>query len=239
MRIGENRVRAPGARERPAKLLADGRRPGIGRVDVQPRARLLAELGDLGNRIHGGGRGRPGCRDNRGRALDLLRKGIRAHAELVVNRHRPAFEPNEPGRLRHREVRLLGHEHHPARPQLPGRGKSGDRRRRRRVLDVAVKTLGEAEQLAQPVECELLDLRRRRRRAPEHRVHVQCGDEELGEDSGLRAGDGEVAEEARVVPVRDPREDRLVEVAEDRLERLAMLGRRGRKPRAHLARGYR
>ena len=42
----------------------------------------------------------------------------------------------------------------------------------------------EAEKLAQPVDRDLLELGRRGRRAPEHRVHVQRGRQELGEDPG-------------------------------------------------------
>jgi hypothetical protein len=72
-----------------------------------------------------------------------------------------------------------------SRPQLTRGGKRNDGRRRGGVLDVAVQALREAEQLREPVERELLDLRRRRRRAPEHRVDVQGRDDELGEDPRL------------------------------------------------------
>ena len=62
------------------------------------------------------------------------------------------------------------------------------------------------------------------------------GAEQLGEDAGLRAGVREVREEARALPVRDPRQEHLVEVAEHVRERLGALRRRGRQPRAQLAR---
>ena len=62
-----------------------------------------------------------------------------------------------------------------------------------------------------------------------------AADEQLREDPRLRARDREVGEEARVVPVRRARDDHLVEVAQDRVERLGLLGRRGRELRAHPA----
>ena len=59
--------------------------------------------------------------------------------------------------------------------------------------------------------------------------------EQLGEDARLRAGVREVGEEARALPVREPRQEDVVEVAEDVRERLRLLGRRRRQPRAQLA----
>ena len=53
---------------------------------------------------------------------------------------------------------------------------------------------------------------------------------------GSADGDCEVGEEPRVLPVRDAREEDLVEVAEHRGERLRLLGRRLRQPRADLPR---
>ena len=54
--------------------------------------------------------------------------------------------------------------------------------------------------------------------------------------AGSRGGVREVGEEARVLPVRDARQQHLVEVAQDGGERLGLLGRRRRQPRADLAR---
>ena len=67
------------------------------------------------------------------------------------------------------------------------------------------------------------------------RVDVEGRGEELGEDPGLAPGDGEVGEEARMVPVRDPGQEHLVEVAQDVRERLRALGRRRRQPAPDLA----
>ena len=53
---------------------------------------------------------------------------------------------------------------------------------------------------------------------------------------GLRAGVREPRVEARMVPVGEPRHDHVVEVAQQRLERLAVLGRSGGKLRADRAR---
>src|ERR671919_1845368 len=80
---------------------------------------------------------------------------------------------------------------------VPGRCERGESRRRRRVLDVAVQAVGQAEELTEPVDGKLLKLGRSRRGAPQHRVHVEGGGEELREDARLGPGDGEVREEAR------------------------------------------
>jgi hypothetical protein len=52
--------------------------------------------------------------------------------------------------------------------------------------------------------------------------------EQLGEDPRLRRGHREVREEAGMLPVRERRDDELVDVAQDVHERLAVLRRRGR-----------
>ena len=52
----------------------------------------------------------------------------------------------------------------------------------------------------------------------------------------MRRCDPEIREEARVVPVRDARQQHAVEVGEHVRERLGLLGRRRREPGADLAR---
>src|SRR5207244_10379279 len=103
----------------------------------------------------------------------------------------------------------------------------GDRGRRGRVLDVAVPAARKAEELGQPVEGHRLELRRGGRGAPDEGDRVERGGEELGEDARLRGRGREVREEARVLPVRDPGQEELVEVVEHGRERLGMLRRRG------------
>ena len=94
----------------------------------------------------------------------------------------------------------------------------------------------QVEQLAEPRERELLEFGDRRRRAPEHAVGVHRRRQQLREDARVRRRDAEVGEEARVVPVRDARQQHAVEVGEHVGERLGRLGRRGRQARADLAR---
>ena len=64
---------------------------------------------------------------------------------------------------------------------------------------------GKSSNWHDPRERQLLELGHGRRRAPEHAVGVERRRQQLGEDARLRAGDREVGEEARVVPVRDAR----------------------------------
>ena len=94
----------------------------------------------------------------------------------------------------------------------------------------------QVEQLAHPRERQLLELRHRGRRPPEHAVGVHRRRQQLGEDARLRARDREVGEEARVIPVRDAGQQHAVEVGQHVRERLGLLGRRRGQLRADLAR---
>ena len=58
------------------------------------------------------------------------------------------------------------------------------------------------------------------------------------EDRRLRRGDREVGEEARALPVRECRQEEVVEVAQDVGKGLGLLGRRGRQLRRELARPH-
>ena len=122
------------------------------------------------------------------------------------------------------------------RPRPARRCESGHRPGRRSVLEMSVQAGRQPEQLREPVERHLLELLQRRRGAPEDSDLVQPGDQQLGEDPRLGAGGCEVGEEAGALPVRDRRQEHVVEVAQDRRERLSALGRRRRELRAQLAR---
>ena len=63
------------------------------------------------------------------------------------------------------------------------------------------------------------------RRAPQKAHRVQRRRQQLGEDPRLRRAGREVGEEPRVLPVGDARQQDLVEVAQDRGERLGLVGR--------------
>ena len=137
-----------------------------------------------------------------------------------------------------REVRVFGGVHRAPGPKSP-RGR--ERRRASRSTPCprcARAGRSAARELREPVERDLLELGRRRRGAPRHRVDVQGGDQQLGEDPRLRAGVGEVREEARVVPVRERRHDQLVEVSQDVGERLRSIGGRGGESRLYVAGPY-
>jgi hypothetical protein len=110
------------------------------------------------------------------------------------------------------------------------------RRRGRGVLDVPVPAGGKPEQLREPGQGHLLELGRGRRGPPENRDVVERRRQQLGEDPGLRGGGGEVGEEARMLPVRDTRQQELLQIAKDVGEGLRPLRRLGREPSADLAR---
>ena len=125
--------------ETPAKLRAHGSRARVGGVDVEPDTRLTAARAELAHRIDGGGRGAADRRDDCGRVVE---REVGDHPELGVDRDGPVFEPEDPRRLLDREVRVLGGVDDPAGPDRPGGGEGGERRGRRRVLDVAVQAGG-------------------------------------------------------------------------------------------------
>ncbi len=83
----------------------------------------------------------------------------------------------------------------------------------------------EVQQLGQPVQHVRLQLGGRGRRRPQHPLHAEARGQQIAED-GRAAGIGrEVGEERRVLPVRDARQDRRVEVGEQVRERFTVLGR--------------
>src|SRR5439155_15250209 len=119
---------------------------------------------------------------------------------------------------------------------LARRGERGDRRQGGGVLDVTVPAVRETEELRRPVQRQRLELRRRRRGAPDEGDRVERRRKQFGENARLRCADGEVRQEAWALPVRHARQQDLVEVAKHVGERLASFGRRRRQLRASLAR---
>ena len=87
------------------------------------------------------------------------------------------------------------------------------------------ESIGQAQQLAHPVEHHRLDLGARRAGDPAHSLHAQAGRCQLAEDRAVRRVAGEVGEEAGMLPVGDARHDDTVEVGQHVGERLG-LGRR-------------
>ena len=186
-------------------------------------------------------RGAIGARSRRASASGRMRNS----ASAGIRAQRVVAEAEQDHRLVDRRVRVLAAVDadagagRRARPgprartsgtaRLARGGERVQRRDRRRVVDHALERVGQAEQLPQPAERHLLELGRRRRGAPQHRLLVERGGQELGEDAGRAAGDGEVGEEAGMVPVRDAGQDDALEVGEDRVERLAVLGRARRE----------
>ncbi len=98
---------------------------------------------------------------------------------------------------------------------------------------MAVHRVRKAEQLAQPVECHLLELLQRRRRSPEDADLVETCDQKLGQDAGLCRRGREVREVPWALPVRDPGHQDVVEIAQDGGKRLRLVGWRGRQGSSH------
>ena len=218
---------------------------------MEPESLARRDVGDRRHRVHARRPRRPDGRAHRdgspagGPVLgDRTSQRRRIHPELGVGRdlaHALPAQAEDDRALLDRGVRLVGRVDaeagyvgtpgHPLLPDLePGglarRGERAQRGDRRRVVDDAAEGGGQAEELPEPVEDDVLQLGGGRRRAPEHGVDVERGAEELAEDPRSGAADCEVREEARVVPVGDARKDHALEVREDPVERLRALRRR-------------
>jgi hypothetical protein len=107
------------------------------------------------------------------------------------------------------------------------------------VLDDAREGLRQPDHLPQPVHDRLLELGGDRARLPAHALDAEPGADEIAEHRRQAGVRREVGEEARVVPVGDAGQDDLVEVAEQRGEPVAGLGRRRRQRPPHVPGGER
>jgi hypothetical protein len=104
-------------------------------------------------------------------------------------------------------------------------GERGEPADRGRIVDDAVQAAIESEQIAQPREHDVFEFGRGGRRAPEHRVDVERGNQRLGDHGDRARADCEIREKARVVPVGDAGQNEALEIVEDRIEGLAFFGR--------------
>ncbi len=91
------------------------------------------------------------------------------------------------------------------------------------VVDDAEEFLGQAHPLAQPPERHLFELGERGAALPQHAVDIEPGGQHLGENPRLRGRDGEVGEEARMVPVGQRGNDGALEVLQNRVHGLAVI----------------
>ena len=91
-----------------------------------------------------------------------------------------------------------------------------------------------ADPFAYPVEDHQLEHRRPGRAEPPARVEVECARDQVAEGAGPRALAGDEREIARMADLSDEREDVVLEVGEDLLERGRLLGRAAGEPRPEL-----
>ena len=94
---------------------------------------------------------------------------------------------------------------------------------------------GERQQLHQPVHDVRLELGAHRPGRPQHALHAEPGRDQLAEDARTAAVGREVRVPARVLPVGGGRHHDPVEVGDDRVPALALLGGRDRQHRADVA----
>src|SRR5258706_2434943 len=101
-----------------------------------------------------------------------------------------------------------------------------ERARGSSVMNYAAPCVGEAGHLPEPVADDFFQLRERGARLPGQSQDAEARAKHVAKNARELAVGGEIAEEARMLPVRQPRNDDLVHVAENCCERLPVLGRR-------------
>ncbi len=94
-----------------------------------------------------------------------------------------------------------------------------------RVMDHPEEAVGQSDPLAEPGQDNGFEFDRGRAGEPDHAVDVESGGEHFAEDAGGRRADGEVSVEMRVVPMGHGRHDLALEIGQDCLHGLALLGR--------------
>ena len=205
---------------------------------MQPRVVLLGQRRDPRQRIDRRRAGRPDRRHDRrwpapGRPVGLDRPLQLREVERVLGvggdepQVRPA-EARQERRLLDRAVPLLGGVHDERRSaRLQARGllaeprcllartqERAERRSAGGVVDDARPGGREPHHLAEPVHHYLFDFGRGGRRLPAHPLHAEPGGEDVCEDRRIRRVRGEVGKEGRMIPVRDPAEDVLLQQCE-------------------------
>ena len=99
------------------------------------------------------------------------------------------------------------------------------RRHRGRVVNDAFEGVGQADQPPEPRERDGFEFGGGGRGPPQHRLLIERGRQEIGEHAGRAAGDGEIGEEPRMIPVRQAGDEQAFEVGHDGLERFTLFGR--------------
>ncbi|XXZ22319.1 hypothetical protein WME92_01400 [Sorangium sp. So ce307] len=241
VRVQRHRVGALDPPHRRAPPLGEREEAAVRRVDVQPEALGLGEVGEGGQIVHGAGARRARRGDEQeGReaarpvARHRLRRRVGPHAEAPVHRDRAHGFRRKAGEergLRHRVVRFLrGIERPPQevrREAIAARGDHRDEVRERAARrEDPPGALGQAEHGAEPGDHVDLDLHEQRggledAHIPVHRVGDQIGHRRVKEPA------------ARDIPhvtgrrgVQAHRDDLAEEPPEELLVRHTALGQR-------------
>ena len=254
VRIEDDRVGALDAVPQRAALGEDHGRAGEGRVDVQPQAVLRAR--PRRSRRRDRARSWWSCRWSPRRRRARARREILPHRRIErVGPHRVALVHRHDAHVRAPEAReqrrlvdgAVAVRRHVDDERLrlglqatlrPASSRSFARARRCRATSVLVEAvswmtplqaLREADHLAQPVGRRLLDLGDRRARLPGEAEDAEPRADVVAEHRGQLGVRGEVAEEARVLPVREPRQHHAIEVTQDGVEALGLVRRGSRR----------
>ena len=99
------------------------------------------------------------------------------------------------------------------------------------------KPVRQADEPAEPCQRHFFELSGRGRGSPEHGLLVERGAEKVGQDAGRASGDGEVPEEAGMIPVRQAWNQHMLEISHDGFERLGFLWRGWREGAWRIAPG--
>ena len=183
---------------------------------------------------------------------DHLGQNVRAHREFGVERNEAQVVPAEAGQQRalvdramrmrrHIDARLAGFALQSAARQRISRrplARADERDQcagRRGILNDAAPGRREPEHLPQPIDDDLFDFGQRRARLPGEPEHAEPSADEIAENARRQGVGGEVAEETRMLPKRQSRQDDAVEIVDHRAEVLRLARRLFRQGVAHLA----
>ena len=239
VRIERDRVGELDARESGAAALGDRGEPAIRAVDVEPRATLAADRGDLGQRIDGTGAGGSGGRGDEEWFAAGARVRVHRGAQcfgtkpvaIVDRQHAYLVRPESQDARGAREgrvclVRAVDNEpiRHRADERLARARERCHVRRGAAAGEHSARVGRITDPVFEPVEDDQLELARAGRQSPRADVDVESARDQIAERGWPGPAARDVREVARVLVARHERKDVCLETCEELIERTRLLG---------------
>ena len=94
----------------------------------------------------------------------------------------------------------------------------------RSVIDDASKFLRQMHPLPDPIDYQRLQFGRSRTCAPRHRIHIERRSDDLAENCRSSRRPAKIAKKHRMTPVHHTRDDELIDVTQNFVERFTLFG---------------